>query len=80
LAFASVGESTRQGSAETTKPRLRSQKLTTPDMAAMAARRVTMADASLTRLSPSRIVTTRRGIPTRRAMAMPINRPKPPAK
>ena len=39
-------------------------------MAAMAARRQTSAVASLTRLSPSRMVTIRRGMPTRRAMAV----------
>ncbi len=36
----------------------------------METRRATIAVASLTRLSPSRIVTMRRGIPTRRAIVV----------
>jgi hypothetical protein len=39
-------------------------------MAAIAVRSVTSAVASLRRLSPSRSVTTRRGMPTRRATAL----------
>ena len=42
--------------------------MTLPVIAVIAADRATRAVASLTRLSPSRTVTTRRGIPTRRAM------------
>lgn len=42
--------------------------VTRPVMAVIAADRATSAVASFTRLSPSRIVTIRRGIPTRRAI------------
>ncbi len=41
-----------------------------PEIAAIEVRSVTIAVASLTRLSPSRIVMTRRGRPTRRAIAV----------
>ncbi|SUD48413.1 Uncharacterised protein [Nocardia otitidiscaviarum] len=47
-----------------------SHRLTAPAMAAMAVRSVTSAVASLNSDSPSSRVTRRRGIPTRRAMAM----------
>src|SRR5699024_4348597 len=55
--------------ADTTKSNPTDQTVTPPAvMAAIAVRKVTRAVASLTRLSPSRIVTIRRGIPTRRAI------------
>ena len=56
--------------AETTKPSPTSHTLTVPAIAAMETRSATIAVASLTRLSPSRIVTMRRGSPTRRAIVV----------
>ena len=44
--------------------------MTEPASAAIDVRSVTIAVASLTRLSPSRIVTTRRGRPIRRAIVV----------
>ena len=49
--------------AETTNPAPICHTLTVPAIAAIEVRSVTIAVASLTRLSPSRIVTTRRGRP-----------------
>jgi hypothetical protein len=56
--------------AENTKSRPTCQAVTVPAIAAIAVRNATSAVASLTRLSPSRTVTTRRGIPIRRAIAV----------
>ena len=53
-----------------TKPPAISAAETVPAIAAMAARRQTSAVASLTSDSPSRMVTTRRGMPTFRAIAV----------
>lgn len=47
-----------------------STTVTVPEMATIAVRRMVMAVASLSRDSPSRIVTTRRGNPIRRATAV----------
>lgn len=56
--------------AATRKSRLTVPIVTLPVSAEMAALRATSAVASFTRLSPSSTVTIRRGIPTRRAMAV----------
>ncbi len=54
--------------AATTNSHAMSNAETDPPMAATATRSSTSAVASLSRLSPSRMVTTRRGMPTRRAI------------
>ena len=56
--------------AATTKSPATAVMATPPDSAAIAVRRVTRAVASLSSDSPSRIVTTRRGSPMRRATAV----------
>ena len=56
--------------ADTMNPSPTSHTVIVPPAAAMDTRSATIAVASLTRLSPSRIVTMRRGRPTRRAIVV----------
>ena len=66
--YATASPTTRPPTAATRKPMVTSSTVTALDMAKIATRKHVMAVASLTSDSPSRMVISRRGSPTRRAI------------